>query len=93
MRHRRREVRACTLAAARELPEPAFIKPPDGQEFPAAIYPPGGLPTGYDPEMTVLVADPVVFTSEFRCFVLDRQVRAFSLYARSGVRVLTEVPQ
>lgn len=83
-RYRRRAVRLSTLGEARHLAEPAFVKPPNDKSFPAAVYEPGELPAEYDERMPVLVSEPVWFTVEFRCFVLQRSVRAFSLYARDG---------
>ncbi len=73
-----------TLAEARTLTSPAFVKPPNDKSLPAAVYEPSQLPEGFDPEMPVLVAEPVSFVSEFRCFVLRREVRSHSLYARDG---------
>lgn len=87
---RRREVRLTTLAEARQLSSEAFIKPPNDKSFPAAVYSPRELPSTFDPSMAVLISDPVVFESEFRCFVLDREVRTFSLYARQGYLALGE---
>lgn len=81
---RRRSVRHATLAAAMGLREPAFVKPPNDKSFPAAVYAPGALPTGSDPDMAVLIAEPVHFVSEHRCFVLDGAIRTHSIYARNG---------
>jgi hypothetical protein len=89
--YRRREVQLSTLGRARRLPAPAFIKPPNDKSFPAAVYAPSELPSAFDDDMAVLVSEPVRFVSEFRCFVLDRRVRAFSLYAREGTPCPTEV--
>lgn len=82
--YRQRAVTLSTLGEAQRSSQPAFVKPPNDKSFPAAVYEAGTLPTTFDPEMAVLVAEPVRFTSEFRVFVLDRTVRAFSLYARDG---------
>lgn len=82
--YRRRSVHLSTLGEARLLPAPAFMKPPNDKSFPAAVYDPGDLPEGFDQQMAVLVSEPVLFLSEFRCFILDRRVRTCSLYARNG---------
>lgn len=83
-RYSRRRVELSTLGEARMLSRPAFIKPPNDKSFPAAVYAPDALPVAFDADMTVLVAEPVSFASEFRCFVMDRRVRTFSLYSRLG---------
>jgi hypothetical protein len=83
-RYTRREIRLSTLEEARSLTKTAFIKPPNDKSFPAAVYAPGELPSAFDGEMAVLISEPVRFVSEFRCFVLDRRIRTFSLYARNG---------
>jgi hypothetical protein len=81
---RRRDVRLMPLGAARHLAEPAFIKPPNDKSFPARVYTGADLPTGYDDEMPVLVAEIVRWEVEFRCFVLHRQPRTLSVYLRAG---------
>ncbi|PRX99683.1 ATP-grasp domain-containing protein [Allonocardiopsis opalescens] len=83
----RRRVTAATLAEARRLTRPAFVKPPRDKGFPAAVYPGGGalaeigLPAG----TPVQIAEVVAFTREFRLFLLDGEVRAGSQYATHGV--------
>lgn len=91
-RYRRRAVHLSTLGEARRLGGAAFVKPPNDKSFPASVYQPGELPTEYDEQMPVLVSEPVRFLVEFRCFVLDRSVRAFSLYARDGELTEDEEP-
>ncbi|AFY95902.1 ATP-grasp domain-containing protein [Chamaesiphon minutus] len=73
-----------TLEACRELVEPAFIKPPNDKSFPARVYTGAELPLEYDNDTPVLVAEVVAWEKEFRCFVLDRQIRAISVYLRNG---------
>ncbi|HET9956937.1 MAG TPA: ATP-grasp domain-containing protein [Polyangiaceae bacterium] len=84
-RYSRRKVVFSTLAEARKASAPAFVKPPNDKSFPAAVYSPGELPAAFDGEMSVLISEPVTFVSEFRCFVLERKVQTFSLYARHGL--------
>lgn len=82
--YRRREIRLMSLAEARHLPAPAFIKPPNDKTFPAQVYAPDALPQGYDEAMPVLVSDIVHWTCEFRCFIHDRTLVACSIYSRDG---------
>jgi hypothetical protein len=86
-RHRLRGVRLISLDEARALPGPAFIKPPDEKWFPARVYASGAaLDLGPEiaPDLSVLVADPVVFEVEFRLFVKEREALACSVYVRDG---------
>jgi hypothetical protein len=86
-RYRRRAVRHTTLAEARRLTEPAFVKPAEEKCFPARVYRHGGeLPAeevlpGLTP---VLIAEPVFWEAEFRCFVLQGEVQTLSIYLRNG---------
>jgi ATP-grasp domain, R2K clade family 2 len=86
-RFRRRSVCLTTLAEARKYGEPAFIKPADDKCFTARVYRSGSELPGTDVlpgETTVLIAEPVTWTVEFRCFVLDRAVVSLSPYLRNG---------
>jgi hypothetical protein len=82
--YRKREIQLMTLAQARGLPAPAFIKPPNDKTFPAQVYAPDALPDGYDEAMPVLVSDIVRWACEFRCFIRDRRLVASSIYSRDG---------
>lgn len=82
--HTRREVRLSTLGVERASTVAAFVKPPNDKSFPARVYRGDELPTEYPDDMPVLVSEVVRWTSEFRCFVLDRRLKTFSLYARHG---------
>ena len=83
-RYRKREVQLATLSEARALLRPAFIQPSNEKSFPAGTYSGAQLPRDYAGSMPVLIADAVAWESEYRCFVLDRVLRTFSLYARGG---------
>lgn len=83
-KYRRRQIRLATFGEARSLSPAAFIKPPNDKSFPAAVYAPAELPQSFESEMSVLISEPVRFLSEYRCFVLERIVVAFSMYARDG---------
>jgi ATP-grasp domain, R2K clade family 2 len=81
---RQRHVSLSTLGACRKIVEPTFIKPPNDKSFPARVYTGADLPPEYDDETPVLVADVVAWEKEFRCFILDRQIRTISVYLRDG---------
>ncbi len=81
--YRRRAIRLTTLGEARRLQSPMFVKPPNDKSFEASLYPSGAeLPAEFDDGMRVLVGEPVTFEVEYRCFVLDRIIRAMSPYVR-----------
>ncbi|WP_431948011.1 ATP-grasp domain-containing protein [Actinacidiphila sp. bgisy167] len=82
-----REVAFTTLAEARTLRRPAFVKPPNDKSFPARVYPDGsGLPgpDAVDDDVPVLVSDIVAFAVEYRLFLLDGEVVTGSRYASRG---------
>ncbi|MEM8531099.1 MAG: ATP-grasp domain-containing protein [Chloroflexota bacterium] len=82
--YRQRTVQLTTLGTAHDSLLPAFVKPPNDKSFTARVYDTTTLPTDYPEEMSVLVAEPVVWEKEFRCFILDRQLRTSSIYLRNG---------
>ena len=83
---KKRVIALTTLGEVRGLNAPTFVKPPNDKSFAAQVYDSGAsLPTEFDDDMTVLVADPVQWDFEFRCFCLDGRVRTLSPYLRSGV--------
>ncbi|WP_425246269.1 ATP-grasp domain-containing protein [Streptomyces sp. NEAU-NA10] len=94
-----RDVEFTTIAEARLLRRPAFMKPPNDKSFPARVYADGsGLPGPDAVEGTepVLVSDIVTFAVEYRLFVLDGEVRTGSRYAARGdldVAPLAEDPR
>ena len=84
---RRRDVRLTTLANARKVTERAFIKSADEKCFDARVYSSGAELHSADPlpeDLPVLVQGVVEWATEFRCFVLERQVAAVSVYWRDG---------
>lgn len=83
--YRKRKVALATLKEAKSFCEPAFIKPPNDKVFPAKVYLGSELPEWYGDDSPLLVAEVVHWEKEFRFFVLDRQVRAMSIYLRDGV--------
>ncbi|XVQ09324.1 ATP-grasp domain-containing protein [Spirillospora sp. CA-255316] len=85
-RHRKRRIETSTLGEARALTGPAFVKPADGRKgFEGAVYRDGaGLPDALPDDTPVLVADPVTWEVEYRCFVLEGGVVTLSPYLRRG---------
>src|SRR5262249_32764957 len=82
-----REVRLSTLGEARKLEEPAFVKPADDKCFLAGVFTSGEelpVPGIVPAETPVLIAEPVVWEVEFRCFVLQREVVTISPYLKHG---------
>lgn len=83
-----RRVLFTTLRAARQYPTaPFFVKPADDKSFPARVYAsPAELPgdDALPPETPVLISEPVHWSLEIRCFVLDRRLCALSPYLRHG---------
>src|SRR6266700_3870164 len=83
---RQRDVQFTNLATARTQGRRSFIKPADDKCFPARIYESGSdLPfDGLEGSIPVLISEPVSWEIEFRCFVLEQQVAALSVYSRKG---------
>jgi protein-tyrosine phosphatase len=84
-----REVQLARFRDLSRLRRPAFVKPADPLHkcFDAGIY--AGArdiraPRGIDPETPVLVAEPVEWLAEYRCFVLEGRVVATSPYLSFG---------
>lgn len=82
--YRLRDIRITTMADARASSVAAFVKPPADKSFAARVYTGAELPDELPADMPVLVSEVVAWESEFRCFVLDRALRTFSIYARHG---------
>jgi hypothetical protein len=82
-----RDVEFSTVAEARQLRRPAFVKPPNDKSFPARVYPDGSRlpgPDAVDDGTPVLVSDIVTFAVEFRLFVMAGEVRTGSRYLTHG---------
>lgn len=84
--HRRRDVALRSLADARALAGPVFVKPVDEKWFPARVYadPAAEIDPQIAGDLPVLVAEPVRFGLEVRAFVRAREVVALSAYVRDG---------
>jgi protein-tyrosine phosphatase len=84
-----REVQFARFRDLSRLKRPMFVKPADplGRCFDAGIYAnPRDIraPKAIDPETRVLVADPVEWLAEFRCFICEGRVVASSPYISFG---------
>jgi hypothetical protein len=84
MDYKRRKISLTTLGQARRNDHDAFVKPPNDKSFPAGVYRGAELPEEYPEDMPVLVSEVVTWEKEFRCFILDRELRTYSLYSRFG---------
>lgn len=81
----KRDVRCITLDEARKLDHPAFLKPAGDKAFDARVYQSGQelSGTGDLPDsLSVLVAEPVSWGVEARCFVLEGKALTISPYLR-----------
>lgn len=79
----RRRIELTDVANARKRTSRFFIKPPNDKSFEAKVVADGGaIDTELDDSTPVLVADPVEFVSEYRCFVLDGHALTVSPYVR-----------
>lgn len=79
-----RDVRLLTAAEARTLPGTVFVKPPNQKTFPARVYPSGAALPEMPRDDPVLASEPVEWVAEFRFFIRDVQVRAWSPYWLHG---------
>jgi hypothetical protein len=85
--YRKRTIHLATLADARALTAPAFVKPPDEKWFAAGVHSSGAaieVAEGMEDTYPVLISDLVRFEVEYRFFVLDRAIAAGSIYIRGG---------
>jgi hypothetical protein len=82
-----REVQLTTIAEARAIRRPVFVKPSADKSFPAKVYADGSKlpgPDAVDDDLPVLVSDVVTFLEEYRFFVLDSMIHTGSRYAVAG---------
>lgn len=83
----KRHVEFRLLKECRDFTTPQFIKPASGKLFDAKVYRAGDeLPStdSQDDETPVLVSKPVIWTIEFRCFIVNRTLATLSIYSRDG---------
>ncbi|HEY1396578.1 ATP-grasp domain-containing protein [Roseateles sp.] len=84
MLYKLRTISLTTLGEAKQNSSAAFVKPPNDKSFPAGVYAGSELPNEYPDDMPVLVSEVVTWEKEFRCFILDRALRTYSVYSRHG---------
>lgn len=82
--YRGRSARLVAAGVARQNPAPMFVKPPNDKSFPAAVRTGPEVPAFVADDEPVLVQEVVEWEKEFRCFVLGRELRTFSIYLRGG---------
>jgi ATP-grasp domain, R2K clade family 2 len=86
---RRRAVEYTRFGDLGRLKAPAFVKPADALDkaFDAGIYASARdirAPKGVAPESPVLVAEPVEWSAEYRCFIREGELVAWSPYISFG---------
>jgi hypothetical protein len=84
-----RTVRFGALADLRGMEGPVFVKPADPihKSFDAGVYSAVADVRGRRPladDTPILVSEPVEWTSEFRCFIRDGKIEAWSPYLSYG---------
>ena len=82
-----RELRQMSLTDALKLSGVSFVKHAVSKAFPAAIYDSATLANATSripPTALVHVGEPVNWSVEYRCFVIDRQIATISPYKRHG---------
>jgi hypothetical protein len=89
MEFRRRAVDYARFGDLARLRAPTFVKPADAlnKAFDAGVYSQVGdirAPHGVDVRLPVLLSEPVEWSAEFRCFILERQIAAWSPYISFG---------
>lgn len=91
---RQRDVTLTTLASARAVSEPWFIKPAEDKSFPADVYTDAAALLAVTPdlpdEVPVLVSELVIWEVEYRVFVHDEKAVTISSYFRNGELVYTQ---
>lgn len=81
-----RWIESTTLAEASARDFPCFVKSPNDKTVPATVYSNAAeLPSDMPDETPVLVAEPVRWLVEFRCFVRQRTIMTHSAYLRDGI--------
>jgi hypothetical protein len=86
---RRRAVEFACFGDLGRLKAPTFVKPADAlnKSFDAGIYSRGDdirAPRRVDLRSPILLSEPVEWSAEFRCFILERRLAAWSSYISFG---------
>lgn len=87
LKYLKRQIQYKTLSQLEKIEEKIFIKPADDKCFRAKIYESGEIIPSIDllPNNTpILISEVVDWMSEFRSFIIDRQLATISVYARNG---------
>lgn len=82
-----RHIDLLPIRDAWQMRRPVFIKPADGKDFAAQVYPDGTYLPGADalcPDTLVLISERLTALAEYRLFILDGQVITASRYATHG---------
>jgi hypothetical protein len=92
---RKRSVTLTTLAGARIVSEPTFIKPAEDKSFPAAVYADSAALLAVTPDLPddlpVLLSEPVTWEVEYRIFARDGKPVTISPYFRNGELVYKQL--
>lgn len=87
LKYLKRQIQYKTLGQLEKIEGKIFIKPADDKCFRAKVYEPGEIIPSADllPNNTpILISEVVDWVSEFRSFIIDRQLATISIYARNG---------
>jgi hypothetical protein len=87
--YRRRAIQYARFGDLGRLISPTFVKPADplNKSFDAGIYANARdirVPKGVEAQSPVLLAEPVEWSAEYRCFILEGRVAAWSPYISFG---------
>ncbi|MBC7804873.1 MAG: ATP-grasp domain-containing protein [Akkermansiaceae bacterium] len=92
---RKRNIVLTTLAGARTVSEPTFIKPAEDKSFPAGVYADSvallAVTPGLPDDWPVLLSEPVTWEVEYRVFALDGKPMTISPYFRDGKLVYEQL--
>ena len=84
-KYRQRSVSLMPVREAKKALLPIFVKPPNNKSHKAECVKNGSHLTQYtEDDYLVLVADPVTWVTEYRCFAVDGKVVTTSIYLRKG---------
>lgn len=85
---RKRHVELTTLAGARAISSPTFVKPAEDKSFPASVYADAAALLAVTPDLPddlpILISEPATWEVEYRIFALDGKPVAVSPYFRFG---------
>jgi hypothetical protein len=84
----KRSIQIMKLGDAESIVVPSFIKPAGDKAFEARVYESGvsflSTVSDLSRNIDLIVSVPVTWQLEYRCFVLDRQVRTVACYWKDG---------